>query len=77
MKNSILAVGNNHNSESPRNLRFSKSSLVGKKPCARDGHTANIFNVEGKSYLLIFGGDRHLMPFNDIFLFDINYYLNL
>jgi hypothetical protein len=37
--------------------------VVGKKPCARDGHVSVIINDE----LVIFGGDRHQMSFNDIF----------
>jgi hypothetical protein len=37
--------------------------VVGKKPCARDGHVAVIIEDE----LIIFGGDRHQMSFNDIF----------
>ncbi len=39
----------------------------GKRPAARDGHTGVIF---GK-YLIIFGGDRHHMPFNDTFVLDV------
>ena len=37
-------------------------------PQARDGHTAVIY--EGK--LIIFGGDRHHMPFNDLFIIDLD-----
>lgn len=44
-------------------LRF----IIGKKPCARDAHTSLVF--QGK--MLIFGGDRHLMSFSDIFFFDL------
>ena len=38
-----------------------------KNPSARDGHCATI--LDGK--LIIFGGDRHHMPFNDLFMLDI------
>lgn len=38
-------------------------SRVGKKPCARDGHSA----VLDGNNLLIFGGDRHRISFNDLF----------
>ena len=41
--------------------------IIGKKPCARDGQTVNIW--EDKMY--IFGGDRHLMAFNDLYSFDL------
>lgn len=39
----------------------------GKRPAARDGHTGVVF---GK-YLIVFGGDRHHMPFNDTFVLDV------
>lgn len=35
-----------------------------KKPTARDGHSAN---VDKKGFMYIFGGDRHHMPFNDLY----------
>ena len=37
-------------------------------PQARDGHVA----VMHKNRMLIFGGDRHHMPFNDLFMLDLN-----
>ena len=37
--------------------------IVGKKPCARDGHCA----VMIKDQLVILVGDRHQMSFNDIY----------
>jgi len=37
-------------------------------PQARDGHACVLF--DGK--MVIFGGDRHHMPFNDLFLLDLN-----
>ena len=39
-----------------------------KNPQARDGHIACLY----ESKMLIFGGDRHHMPFNDLFLLDID-----
>ena len=41
--------------------------MIGKKPCARDGHCAVIIANE----LVIFGGDRHQMSFNDIYKMNI------
>lgn len=41
--------------------------IIGKKPCARDGQSVNIYNHK----MYIFGGDRHLMAFNDLYLFDL------
>lgn len=50
--------------------------IKGKYPCARDGHSSNqisITNIYGiqEDIIVLFGGDRHLMSFNDIYLFDI------
>lgn len=39
----------------------------GSKPAARDGHTSNIY----KDMLVTFGGDRHQMPFNDMFVLNL------
>lgn len=41
--------------------------IVGKKPCARDGQTLSVCG----SKMYIFGGDRHLMCFNDLYAFDL------
>lgn len=42
--------------------------LIGKLPCARDGHSSVVYN----DYMVIFGGDRHMMSFQDIFLFRLD-----
>lgn len=39
--------------------------IRGVKPTARDGH---ICVVDSKGYMYVFGGDRHLMPFNDLYM---------
>ena len=44
-------------------LQNNSNLIYGKKPCARDGHCAVMLNNE----LIIFGGDRHQMSFNDIY----------
>jgi hypothetical protein len=41
--------------------------IIGKKPCARDGQSVCVF----KDCMYIFGGDRHLMAFNDLYSFDL------
>eukprot|EP00347_Sterkiella_histriomuscorum_P011091 403373787 len=41
--------------------------VQGKRPAPRDGHSAIIYG----DYCIIFGGDRHHMPFNDIFMLDL------
>ena len=37
------------------------------KPAARDGHTGVILDHR----FIVFGGDRHHMPFNDLFFLDL------
>jgi len=39
--------------------------VAGKMPTARDGHSSSI-DKEGNMY--VFGGDRHHMPFNDLYM---------
>ena len=41
--------------------------VKGKRPAARDGHTGIIF----ENHMIVFGGDRHHMPFNDTYVLDI------
>lgn len=42
--------------------------VQGKRPMARDGHTGIMV---GDSWFVVFGGDRHHMPFNDLFILDV------
>ena len=42
--------------------------VKGKRPAARDGHTGVIF----QDHMIVFGGDRHHMPFNDSYVFNIS-----
>lgn len=41
--------------------------VKGKRPPARDGHTVAVHNGS----FIVFGGDRHQMPFNDLFVLDL------
>lgn len=41
--------------------------VAGKRPQARDGHSGVVL---GDSFL-VFGGDRHQMPYNDMFMLDM------
>jgi hypothetical protein len=41
--------------------------IPGRRPAARDGHTGIIAG----DLFLVFGGDRHQMPFNDIYMLDL------
>jgi hypothetical protein len=42
-----------------------KFGMVSGKPAARDGHSAN---VDKRGCMYVFGGDRHQMPFNDLYM---------
>ena len=52
---------------------LAKCFLKGKRPPARDGHSTLI---EG-GRMVIFGGDRHHMPFNDLYVLDLESEFNL
>lgn len=41
------------------------SFVEGCRPTPRDGHSAC---VDSAGFMYIFGGDRHHMPFNDLFM---------
>ena len=43
------------------------SCAAGRRPAPRDGHTGIHFD----KYLVVFGGDRHHMPFNDLLILDL------
>jgi hypothetical protein len=47
-------------------------SVQGKVPAARDGHSAIVFGEQ----MIIFGGDRHRMPFADTYTLNIKKYLH-
>lgn len=42
--------------------------VVPVSPSARDGHSCE---VSSDGALLVFGGDRHLMPFNDLYMMNL------
>lgn len=44
-----------------------KSRCPGNRPAPRDGHSGILYD----NYFMVFGGDRHHMPFNDLFALDI------
>ena len=46
--------------------------LTGRKPCARDGHSACVYADK----MIVFGGDRHKMSFNDIYSLNMSQILN-
>ncbi|CAD8049418.1 unnamed protein product [Paramecium sonneborni] len=48
-------------------LSNGQNTINGKKPCARDGHAVAIFDNQ----MILFGGDRHTMSFNDLYLLNL------
>ncbi|CAD8133827.1 unnamed protein product [Paramecium octaurelia] len=48
-------------------LSNGQNTIHGKKPCARDGHAVAIFDNQ----MVLFGGDRHTMSFNDLYLLNL------
>ena len=42
--------------------------VQGIQPAARDGHT---LDITPDGLMFVFGGDRHLMPFNDLYLMNL------
>ena len=49
------------------------SSINKNRPSARDGHVCFMY----KNKMFIFGGDRHHMPFNDLFYLDLQIWENI
>jgi hypothetical protein len=39
--------------------------VEGNRPTPRDGHSAV---VDSHGFMYVFGGDRHQMPFNDLYM---------
>lgn len=50
-----------------------KGHVIGKKPCARDGHAALLH----EDSMIILGGDRHMVSFNDAYIFKLDKGVNL
>lgn len=44
------------------------AKITGNRPRPRDGHSSDLFG----DYMIIFGGDRHHMPFNDLFCLNLD-----
>ena len=42
-------------------------AIRGRKPTPRDGHTAGF----SQGFMFVFGGDRHHMTFNDLFIIQL------
>ena len=59
-----LNIFNHHKEETIPKIRI----LSEKQPPGRDGHSATYFDNKW----IIFGGDRHHMPFNDLYVLELN-----
>lgn len=54
-------------SPAPMNEKNTYGKVKGHRPAARDGHTGLVYGDK----FFVFGGDRHHMPFNDLYMLDI------
>ena len=54
---------------SPMGQESNFGVVRGIQPAARDGHSTEI---SSDGLMFVFGGDRHLMPFNDLYLMNLN-----
>ena len=52
-----------------KDIRDHKCVVKAKRPEPRDGHSTVL--VEDR-FMLLFGGDRHHMPFNDLLILDLS-----
>lgn len=60
------AFSNTYGHDQTHQAQQSKFGLInGHKPTARDGHCAV---KDSQGFMYVFGGDRHLMPFNDLYM---------
>lgn len=60
-----VSMGPNSAGLGPSDINY---GVVPVSPSARDGHSAE---VSSDGALLVFGGDRHLMPFNDLYMMNL------
>lgn len=65
------AFGMNNSGNSPNNPNVNTKNIYGivpARPAARDGHSSIISNGR----FIVFGGDRHQCPFNDLHILEID-----
>lgn len=58
----------NERSLKHREIKEFKNIIKTKRPEPRDGHTTVLV---ADRFMLLFGGDRHHMPFNDVLILDL------
>ena len=66
-RNKLLGITPHHYDQQTQNTLQGAQRMRGRRPIARDGHTGL---VVGDNFL-VFGGDRHHMPFNDLYMLDL------
>lgn len=64
-KKALLEVGKNILYNGPPSPM--QGRVAGKLPHSRDGHSANLY----ENFMIIFGGDRHQMAFNDLYCYSV------
>lgn len=67
MKSKHMHQGEHENVHNIVKDRLQKQGLTRKRPAARDGHSSVLY----RNKFYVFGGDRHHMPFNDLFVLDL------
>jgi len=88
MKNSFILIHNDESFDNYKISKQSKRGFFEKlederagdttefniisysKPTPRDGHSAT---VDSKGNMYVFGGDRHHMPFNDLYMIKLDW----
>jgi hypothetical protein len=55
------------NTSRDTNAELKGGLFKNRRPGARDGHSGLVY----EGYYIVFGGDRHHMPFNDIYGLDL------
>lgn len=69
-KKNNFGFGNGTHNSFGLNMALSqkgKSRVSGIRPSPRDGHSCVCYN----DLMIVFGGDRHHMPFNDMYTLDL------
>jgi hypothetical protein len=67
-RKNMKTMGNSNYETHQLSMTMTSGPHISKgKPSARDGHASCVF----LNKLIVFGGDRHHMPFNDAFFLDL------
>jgi len=50
---------------------LNKRIVQHRRPAPRDGHSSVLVPGTEAKFMVVFGGDRHRMPFNDLYVLDV------